>query len=121
MARNLLALGLSLMLCTVSTMAAPGHIARALEKSLQAPPPPSKDPWYTAPHGYEQAAPGDILKTRPASGLTKIVANSSAAYNILYRTTDSNYKPSWAVTTLFVPSGYPTQNGAKLVSYQIPC
>ena len=79
---------------------------------------PSQDPWYTAPAGYESASPGEILRIRPAPGnLTTLYSNSSAAYNILYRTTGSHYQPFWAVTTLFVPK---VTNGFALLSYQIP-
>jgi hypothetical protein len=91
----------------------------------KAPLPPSEDPFYKAPNGFEKAAPGAVLRSRKAAGLSPLVANSSDAYNILYRTTDSNYKPSWAVTTLLVPkpqSGYPTTKpGSALLSYQLPC
>jgi hypothetical protein len=87
--------------------------------------PPSKDPFYTAPPNFEFARPGEILRIRAAQdGLTSIYNASSAAYNILYRTTDSRYKASWAVTTLFVPKKPCTSgNGTKappLLSYQIP-
>ncbi|KAH8689600.1 secretory lipase-domain-containing protein [Talaromyces proteolyticus] len=85
---------------------------------------PSKDPWYTAPHGYEEASPGSILRIRPAPGnLTAVIgSNCSAAYNILYRTTNSYLQPAFAVTTVFIPN----MNIAKinyttpLLSYQIP-
>lgn len=95
-----------------------------------APLPPSEDPFYTAPPGYKHAAPGEILRVRSALGLTKVVPNCMAAYNILYRTTDSNYKPAWAVTTLLVPqtnSLNSTTNkttvapGSTLLSYQVSC
>lgn len=80
--------------------------------------PPSQDPWYTAPAGFESAKPGAVLRVRPAPGnLTDIYSNSSSAYNILYRTTDSRYNPAWAVTTLFEPN---VANSSALVSYQIP-
>ncbi|KIW23589.1 uncharacterized protein PV07_11776 [Cladophialophora immunda] len=80
--------------------------------------PPSQDSFYTAPTGYESAAPGTILRLREAVGnLTSIYNASSAAYNILYRTTDAQYQPAWAVTTLFVPS-HPSSDA--LLSYQIP-
>lgn len=87
--------------------------------------PPKQDPWYTAPAGFEVASPGAILRIRSAPGnLTSVVGNSSAAYNILYRTTDSRYKPTWAVTTLFVPkpasSSHAAPGAGSLVSYQIP-
>ncbi|KAH6898059.1 secretory lipase-domain-containing protein [Thelonectria olida] len=89
--------------------------------------PPSEDPWYTAPAGFENADPGAVLRVRLAPGnLTKITANSSATYNILYRTTDSQYRPSWAVTTLFVPELGPNSTAqlffdqSALLSYQVP-
>jgi hypothetical protein len=89
------------------------------------PMPPSKDPWYSTPDNFEQAAPGTILRIRHAPGnLTSIVgSNCSAAYNILYRTTDSQYKPSWSVTTLFAPSiqpGSTNRAGSSVLSYQFP-
>ncbi|KAK5163477.1 uncharacterized protein LTR77_010659 [Saxophila tyrrhenica] len=81
--------------------------------------PPSKDPWYTAPDGFEHAAPGDVLRFRKAPGnlTTTTFGNASCVYNILYRTTNARYHPSWAVTTLFVPK---ETNGSALLSYQIP-
>ncbi|KAL1962662.1 hypothetical protein VTN77DRAFT_9296 [Rasamsonia byssochlamydoides] len=98
--------------------------------TLSTPLPPSKDPWYTAPPDYESARPGTVLRIRPAPGnLTSVLANTSAVYNILYRTTDSHYKPSWAVTTLLIPSSqsHTTANTSKradqskdLLSYAIP-
>lgn len=39
--------------------------------------------------------------------MTKVLPNCSAAYNILYRTTDSRYQPTWAVTTLYIPLASP--------------
>ncbi|KAF2450175.1 lipase [Karstenula rhodostoma CBS 690.94] len=87
--------------------------------------PPSRDPFYTAPHGFEKTAPGTILRIRHAPGnITSVVANASAVYHIVYRTTDSNYKPSFAVTTLFVPFGNVTagtnSSQSSLLSIQIP-
>ncbi|KAL2871244.1 secretory lipase-domain-containing protein [Aspergillus lucknowensis] len=90
--------------------------------SAPAPLPPSEDPWYTAPEGYEDAAPGTILRIRPAADslVTAIGANVSSIYNILYATTDSFDKPSFAVTTLLIPSKPAGKNGTRLLSYQIP-
>ncbi|KAB8228953.1 secretory lipase-domain-containing protein [Aspergillus alliaceus] len=82
--------------------------------------PPSEDPFYSAPHGYETTPPGTILRLRPAPGnLTALVGNASVVYNIVYRTTDSQYHPSWAVTTLFIPSKPHHGNMSSLLSYQI--
>jgi hypothetical protein len=81
--------------------------------------PPSQDPWYSAPSSYESASPGDILRLRRAPGnlVSTSFGNASTVYNILYRTTDARYHPSWAVTTLFVPN---ESDGSALLSYQIP-
>ncbi|KAI4863512.1 LIP-domain-containing protein [Hypoxylon rubiginosum] len=89
--------------------------------SVAQPLPPSKDPWYKAPAGFEAAQPGTILRIRPTPGdLAAVVGNASASYNILYRTTDSHLQPSWAVTTLFIPTSlYVSPSGkVPLLSYQ---
>lgn len=80
---------------------------------------PSKDPWYTAPTAFENAAPGTVLRFRHAPGnITSLLANLSAAYKTLYRTTDANLKPSWAVTIVLVPPH--NSSSTSLLSYQIP-
>ncbi|PYI16220.1 lipase 1 precursor [Aspergillus violaceofuscus CBS 115571] len=84
--------------------------------------PPTEDPFYSAPNGFESTLPGTILRLRQAPGnLTALVSNASAAYNIVYRTTDSQYHPSWAVTTVFIPTNPSTgsDNRTALLSYQI--
>lgn len=91
--------------------------------SPSVPIPPSQDPFYTAPAGFESAVPGEILRVRVAPrNLSSVIGcNFSSAYNILYRTTNSRYKPSWAVMTLFVPSSSNgTNSGNALLSYQFP-
>ncbi|KAM0808865.1 putative Lipase A [Seiridium cardinale] len=82
--------------------------------------PPKQDPWYTPTVGWELTDPGKVLRVRVARGqLGLTLDNLGAAYNILYRTTDSNAQPSWAVTTLLTP---PTPNTTprSLLSYQVP-
>lgn len=91
----------------------------------ETPTPPKEDSWYTqTPENLENTTPGTILRVRQAPGnLTSIVPGSAAAYNIMYRTTDSQYKPAYAVTTLFVPScsiGTNTTSTPILLSYQYP-
>lgn len=84
--------------------------------------PPKQDPWYTAPAGFHSTAPGTILRVRTApdlSNLTSTFGNASTAYNVLFRSTDSNYKPTFGVTTLFVPA-HAQANDSSLLSYQIP-
>ncbi|WZH49771.1 secretory lipase-domain-containing protein [Fusarium acuminatum] len=82
--------------------------------------PPSQDPWYTAPDGFESKQPGDVLRIRSVPKLVSVVEKSSAVYHILYRSTDSRGQASWAVTTLFIPSWfYRSQTGkAAVLSYQ---
>lgn len=83
--------------------------------------PPSRDPFYTAPARFKHASPGDVLRVRIAPGnLASLVTNTFQAYNILFRTTDSHYQPSWAVTTLFIPDLQLNSTGGALLSYQFP-
>ncbi|TPX17289.1 uncharacterized protein E0L32_012227 [Thyridium curvatum] len=109
-----LALGLGLLLEVLPTVASP-HVARReltnrsscpmatshLENAVQ----PKSDPWYlTTPADLDAATPGTIFRARPAPGnLASRVANSSAAYNILFRTTDSQQTATYAVATVFLP------------------
>lgn len=83
--------------------------------------PPSQDPWYQAPPGFEETAPGTILRVRPdprLANLSESLDSLAGAYHILYRSTDAAARPSWAVTTLLVPTS-PSKD-TKLLSYQIP-
>ncbi|KAK0750914.1 secretory lipase-domain-containing protein [Schizothecium vesticola] len=91
--------------------------------------PPSLDPWYRAPDAvaWQPTPPGTVLKVRAAPFLNRTIGNALTAYQILYRTTDSQHDPSWAVTTLLVPvwqarcSTTATHLCAHAVlSYQIP-
>lgn len=82
--------------------------------------PPKQDPWYTPTDGWESASPGQVLRVRIAQGqLGMTVEGLAAAYNILYRTTDSNAEPSWAVTTLLIPENANIES-KSLLAYQVP-
>ena len=82
---------------------------------------PSQDPWYTAPEGFENATPGTVLRFRLApEGLVSNVGNCSAAYNVLYRSTNSRHEAAWAVTTVLVPTMKTSFFGRALLSYQVP-
>jgi hypothetical protein len=97
--------------------------ASSANVSTSTPIPPRLDPWYTyntATLDFAKKDPGAVLKIRHAPGnLTHITSNCSATYNVMYRTTDSRYKPTWAVTTVFVPVK-PVKSVSALLSYQIP-
>ncbi|ORY85441.1 secretory lipase-domain-containing protein [Protomyces lactucae-debilis] len=101
---------LSTLLFAALASAAP----QILEKLIQ---PPSTSPFYVPAPGWEMTAPGTVLRVRSAPGNLSSLFNASAAYHILYRTTDSLYNATYAVTTLFVPT---SGNGSALLSYQIP-
>jgi hypothetical protein len=109
-----------LLLLTVASFVSSSALP-PITPALSTPLPPSQDPWYTAPPNYQFKEPGTIFRIRHAPGnLTSIVVNSSAAYNILYRSTDSNYLPTWAVTTLYIPTTTHTNKPKSLLSYQYP-
>lgn len=76
------------------------------DSSSSEPIPPTADPFYTAPEDFQRAAPGAILRIRAAPGnLTALLGpDCAAAYHVLYRTRNSQYKPDWAVTTVFLPA-----------------
>ncbi|KAI0015909.1 LIP-domain-containing protein [Xylariomycetidae sp. FL0641] len=86
--------------------------------------PPSQDPWYRAPAGFEGTAPGTLLRVRAAPGnWSRVLNHSASARHLLYRTTDSRYRPSWAVTTLLTPASpyyagaHHDNNRTALLSY----
>ncbi|EAW13528.1 putative secretory lipase [Aspergillus clavatus NRRL 1] len=84
--------------------------------------PPSKDAWYTAPDNLTFSTPGTVLRVRrdPLNLYALIGTNiSCASYNILYRTTNVQNRPTFAVTTLFVPASSQAASD-RLLSYQIP-
>jgi len=94
-----------------------------LQYTLAASPPvpPSQDPFYTAPRHFETYSPGAVLRVRTAHvDFSNAIVNCSAAYHIVYRTTDTRYRPSWAVTTLLLPSSYSPSTATPLLSYQYP-
>ncbi|ATY61106.1 secretory lipase, putative [Cordyceps militaris] len=76
---------------------------------------PTKDSFYTPPEGYECALPGTILRNRTVPS-SLAVSGVSAAYQLLYRTTDSFGEPLATVTTILVPRN--NADPTKLLSYQ---
>jgi hypothetical protein len=81
---------------------------------------PSNDPFYSAPWGYEHAAPGHVFRSRPVTlalnGLVPLPGTKG--YQVLYRTTGSvDNIPFVTVTTIFVPGN---ADHSKLVGYATP-
>jgi len=84
-------------------------------------PPPSQDPFYGPPPGYESVPPGTILAHRavpyPISEVTLFPILLQSAHHILYRTTDSFGEPITTVTTVLVPFN---ANPRKVLTYEVP-
>ena len=74
----------------------------AAAASSAAVPLPSADPFYTPPAHLATYRPGAILRWRAVTAPG--VSSDSAAYQLLYRTTDATGRPIATVTTLFLPS-----------------
>lgn len=104
-----------LLLPSLTTATAIQSIPRQTTPGI--PIPPRQDPWYTAPQDWQYRQSGEILRIRRAPGNLSSAFNASDSFNILYRSTDTHYRPSWAVTTLFIPKA---GNRSALLSYQIP-
>ncbi|KAL7911605.1 secretory lipase domain-containing protein [Trichoderma velutinum] len=87
---------------------------------LQLIPPPSNDPFYAAPGNIDTFSPGDIIKHRePPSRISAYgwtPTHVQKAYQILYRTTDSQNNPTAAVLTALIP---PDADYNKVVSLQM--
>lgn len=80
--------------------------------------PPSNDPFYIAPSGYEGQKPGTILRSRTIEGIAfpgGQAFSTNGTFQLLYRSTDSTGNASTAVTTMIVPNN---ANTTRLLSYQ---
>lgn len=67
--------------------------------------PPSKDPFYKPPPGFEKTAPGTILRSRQIeSALLGSLPVLESAYQLLYRTTAVDGCAISTVTTVFKPA-----------------
>ncbi|EGW31179.1 secretory lipase 1 [Spathaspora passalidarum NRRL Y-27907] len=79
---------------------------------------PLDDDFYTLPQGYEAAAPGDILKFRPAPAQLASLFISIKVKNVwqlVVRSEDSFGQPTAFVTTIIEPFN---ADPSKVVSYQ---
>jgi hypothetical protein len=90
-------------------------------------PPPSQDPWWQPPAGWELTSPGSALKLRPSAYPSIYIANCIGTFQVLYRTSDSHRNATWAVATVFIPASHagckatnPEACAHGIVSYQVP-
>ncbi|MBY6705254.1 lipase [Rhodococcus sp. BP-241] len=80
---------------------------------------PERDPFYAAPDGFESAACGDVLRTRPVRiGVFGRVRQRVQAWQLLYRTEDLERVPRVSVTTVLLPAGAVPDATRPLLSYQ---
>lgn len=78
---------------------------------------PKEDPFYVAPAGFEQTAPGTVLRSRNVElGFLGLIPQAVCATQLLYRSTDLRGVPHAAVTTVVVPSGHAPNR--PILSYQ---
>ena len=65
---------------------------------------PSVDPFYKPPSGFENQAPGSILRSRKiATAYFGLIPNPVQAWQLLYRTTAIDGSAIATVTTVFKP------------------
>ncbi|ESZ97704.1 hypothetical protein SBOR_1891 [Sclerotinia borealis F-4128] len=79
---------------------------------------PTNDPFYVPPKGLNDSQPGTILRSRSIDHLSfggAVPFQAKAAYQLLYKTTDSLGDASAAVTTIIVPNN---ANTSRVLSYQ---
>ncbi len=83
------------------------------------PPVPQADSFYQPPADLESAEPGTILRSRPVQlAVATILPVHVRAWQLLYRTTDLNERPTVAVTTVAMAMGANPRNHRPLVSHQ---
>jgi hypothetical protein len=84
------------------------------------PPPPQSDPFYQPPAGYQSSAPGTVLRSRSVDAAAFGQAPQQVqAWQVLYRTTDTQGQPEATVTTVLEPYGATPSPTRPLLSYQV--
>jgi secretory lipase len=117
--RDLTATGLALVLLIAGlTVGIGGASAGPVGGSDSGLAEPDNDPFYRPPAGFESAAPGTVLATRPVAvkGLGLPVPVDASQF--LVRSTDAKDAPTAVVGTLMVPKGPYPAGVRPLVSYQ---
>ncbi|KAM0716458.1 hypothetical protein Q7P37_007903 [Cladosporium fusiforme] len=75
-----------------------------LSTASDPPLPPNLDPFYAPPAGFEDEAPGAILRTRQVdTAYFGLILNTVQSWQLLYRTTAANGSAIASVTTVFKP------------------
>lgn len=80
---------------------------------------PDEDPFYQPPPGYQQASPGDLLRSRDVQlGFLGVIPQRVRATQLLYRSTNLRGEPEVAVTTVLLPEQHDPERPVPLLSYQ---
>jgi hypothetical protein len=80
-------------------------------------PPPAEDPFYVPQAGFEQAAPGTVLRERSVTVTGLGIPIPVRSTQFLVRSTDAHDRPVAVVSTLMVPLT-PYHGTRPLLSYQ---
>jgi alpha-beta hydrolase superfamily lysophospholipase len=80
---------------------------------------PEEDPFYQPPPGYQQARPGDLLRSRSVElGFLGVIPQPVRATQLLYRSTNLHGEPEVAVTTVLLPEQHDPGRVCPVLSYQ---
>ncbi|KAK8924293.1 Lipase 5 [Metarhizium anisopliae] len=91
-------------LLTLAALAFPLASAHPMSENKPRALPPSIDPFYRPPSGFESKAPGSILRQRRiAAAFFGFIPQPIEAYQLLYRTNAIDGSPIATVTTIFKP------------------
>jgi hypothetical protein len=82
--------------------------------------PPQSDPFYQPPSGYASSVPGTILRVRTVSAAAfGTLPQKVQAWQLLYRSTDTQGNPEATVTTVLEPLNATPSASRPLLSYQV--
>lgn len=82
--------------------------------------PPQEDPFYQPPAGFASTAPGTILRSRSVAAATfGALPQHVTAWQVLYRSTDTQGHPEATVTTILEPAGAAPAASTPLLAYQV--
>ncbi len=80
---------------------------------------PNEDPFYQPPPGYQQARPGDLLRSREVElGFLGVIPQRMRATQLLYRSSNLHGEPEVAVTTVLLPEQRDPGRVCPVLSYQ---
>ncbi|WFD01216.1 hypothetical protein MYAM1_003978 [Malassezia yamatoensis] len=94
---------------------------RIRRDNVKTPLPPTLDPFYVAPSGWENTKPGTILASRAiqAGFTTTQKMNLAHAYQLMYRTSGTTEsEPSYSVTTVLVPNNANANSLVLMMPYE---